>query len=231
MKIAVINGTEVRGCTYNIKEAFLDELREGNEIVEFYLPKDMPHFCIGCKNCFFVSEEKCPHAKFTMPIWKAIMDSDLLVFTSPVYALRASGQMKALLDHFCVHWMVHRPKDKMFTKKAVILTNAIGVFNSGAQNDMRTSISWLGVSDIRKFGIGLLEGVIWDELSEKRRDLITSKVKKLAKKYVTPYKSRKGIKVRILFMVTKSMHQKFAKTEDPISADNAYWLEQGWIKL
>ena len=59
MKTVVINGTEVRGCTYNIKEAFLQELREGNEIKEFYLPKDMPEFCCDCKICFFENEEKC----------------------------------------------------------------------------------------------------------------------------------------------------------------------------
>ncbi|WP_243108627.1 hypothetical protein [Clostridium rectalis] len=52
MKIAVINGTEIKGCTYNIKEKFLEILRDGNQIREFYLPKDLPHFCCGCKNCF-----------------------------------------------------------------------------------------------------------------------------------------------------------------------------------
>lgn len=44
MKITVINGTEIKGCTYNIKENFLEILRQGNEIREFYLPKDLPHF-------------------------------------------------------------------------------------------------------------------------------------------------------------------------------------------
>ena len=32
MRITVINGTEVKGCTYNIKELFLQDLRDGNEI-------------------------------------------------------------------------------------------------------------------------------------------------------------------------------------------------------
>ena len=148
MKIVVVNGTEIRGCTYHIKEAFLELLRQGNEICEFYLPKDLPHFCCGCKTCFFKSEKDCPHAEYVLPIWNALLSAELLVFTSPVYALRTTGQMKALLDHLCVHWMVHRPDDSMFTKKAVILTNAIGILNSGAQKEIATSLSWLGVSDI-----------------------------------------------------------------------------------
>jgi len=231
MKIAVINGTEIRGCTYNIKEIFLSDLREGNEVTEFYLPKDLPHFCCGCKTCFFKSERECPHAQYVLPLWETMLDADLLVFPSPVYALRTTAQMKSLLDHLCVHWMVHRPDEKMFGKRAVILTNAIGVFNSGAQKDIATSLTWLGVSDIKKSGIGLLEGVIWNELSEKRRRVVSGKIKKLAAKSNVTRPARKGIKVRLLFAVTKMMHQSIGKKERPLSADNQYWKEKGWIRI
>lgn len=231
MKILVINGTEVKGCSYHIKESFLENLRQGNEIVEFYLPKDLPQFCCGCKNCFFKSEELCPHAKYVMPIWNAMLDSDLLVFNSPVYALRATAQMKCLLDHLCVHWMVHRPDKKMFNKKAVILTNAIGIFNGSAQKDIATSLMWLGVSDIKKLGIGLLEGVYWDELSEKRKNIIISKTHNLADRYKNNYEVHKGLKVGFLFFLMRKMHQAIAKNEKVLSADNQHWLGKGWIKI
>ena len=231
MRITVINGTEVKGCTYNIKEIFLEDLRDGNEITEYYLPKDLPYFCCGCKTCFFKSETQCPHAQNVMPIWNSMLAADLLVFASPVYALRATAQMKSLLDHLCVHWMVHRPDEKMFSKKAVILTNAIGIFNSGAQKDMATTLTWLGVSKIKKFGIGLLEGVIWDELSEKRRSIIIEKVKKAAMNSNCAHPARKGIKVKLLFFATKMMHQNIGKKENPLSADNQYWKEKGWIHI
>ncbi|MGI6176740.1 MAG: flavodoxin family protein [Christensenellales bacterium] len=230
MKITVINGTEVKGCTYHIKESFLDVLRSGNDITEFYLPKDLPHFCCGCKTCFLKSEQLCPHAQFVMPIWNAMLDSDLIVFASPVYALRVPGQIKSLLDHLCVHWMVHRPDERMFEKKAVILTNAIGVFNGGTQSDVATSLKWLGVSDVKKLGVGLLEGVIWNELSDKRRGIIISKVQRLAKRYKKEYQAHKGIKVGLLFAITKKMHQAVLKKEDTPSADNQHWLDKGWIK-
>ena len=229
MKITVINGTEVKGCTYNIKEIFMEGLRDGNEVTEFYLPKNLPFFCCGCKTCFFKSETECPHAQYVMPIWDSILASDLLVFASPVYALRTTAQMKSLLDHLCVHWMVHRPDEKMFSKKAVILTNAIGVFNGGAQKDIATSLRWLGITKIRKLGIGLLEGVIWNELSEKRRSVITKKFNKLAEKNNNTRPARRGMKVRFLFTVTKMMHQSIGKKESPLSADNQYWKNKGWI--
>jgi len=230
MKITVINGTEIKGCTYHIKEIFLEVLRNHNDIVEFYLPKDLPHFCCGCKTCFFKSEQKCPHAEYVMPIWTSMLDSDLLIFTSPVYALRTTAQMKSLLDHLCVHWMVHRPDEKMFNKQAVILTNAIGVFNGGAQKDIATSLMWLGVSNIKKMGIGLMEGVVWSELSDKRRNSIIRKTKQLAKKYKNARTVHKGIKVTLLFTITRMMHQGFAKKEITLSADNQYCVDKGWIK-
>lgn len=220
-----------QGLHLSIKETFLEDLRNSNEVTEFYLPKDLPYFCCGCKNCFFKSEENCPHASYVMPIWKAMLDADLLVFASPVYALRTTGQMKSLLDHLCVHWMVHRPDERMFHKKAVILTNAIGVINGGAQKDISTSLSWLGITDIKKLGFGLIEGVIWDKLSNNRRNRIINKTKKLAKRYKKSYNAHKGIKVSIKFAITKFMHQAVAKNETTLSADNKYWADKGWIKM
>ena len=208
----------------------MDVLRDGNEIKEFYLPKDCPHFCRGCKTCFLKDERLCAHAEYVMPIWNAMLGSDLLVFASPVYALRTTAQMKALLDHLCVHWMVHRPDEKMFTKKSVILTNAIGVFNGGAQRDIATSLMWLGISDIKKMGVGLMEGVFWDELSYKRQGIIVRKTEKLAKRYKDAYTARKGIKVSLLFFVLKKMHRIFTKKEETLSADNQYWVDKGWVR-
>lgn len=39
MKITVVTGTEQKGCTYRIKETFLDALGPGHDITEFYLPR------------------------------------------------------------------------------------------------------------------------------------------------------------------------------------------------
>ena len=230
VKIVVINGTEHKGCTYQIKEAFLSVLRAGNEIIEFYLPKDLPHFCTGCKTCFFKDENLCPHAEYTMPIWKAILQADLLIFAAPVYALRTPAQMKALLDHFCCHWMVHRPDQAMFIKRAVILTNSIGASNRSAQKDLATSLQWMGVSDVSSLGFGLMEGVVWDELSDKRRNKIKAKTANLAKKYATYQPGRKGLKVRVLFFISKLLHQAVLKKEEIPSADNQHWIKNGWIK-
>ena len=226
MKITVITGTEVKGCTYHIKEAFLEVLREGSSLTEFVLPRDLPHFCTGCKTCFVKGEELCPHAACVQPIWDAILAADLIVLASPVYALRAPGQMKALLP-LC-------PLDGApagCSGKGSDLTNAIGPVQRQAQKDMATSLLWLGVSDVKKLGIALVEDAFWTKLSPQKRQAIHSKVQKLAARYKANTPARQGIKVKALFALNRLMHQNTARKENPLSADNQYWLERGWIKL
>lgn len=230
MKIVVINGTEIKGCTYRMKELFLDSLRKDNDITEFYLPKDLPEFCSGCKICFLKSEELCPHSRYTMSIWNAMLDADLLVFAYPVYALRTPGQMKSLLDHLCCHWMVHRPDRRMFNKRAVILTQSIGAPNRAAQKDVFTSLTWLCISDIKKFGFGTMGAVKWDHIQDKRREKIEDKLRKLADSYTSPKSLRTNIKVKTLFFISKMMHKSLLKNEDIPSADNQHWIDNGWIK-
>jgi multimeric flavodoxin WrbA len=230
-KAVIITGTEVKGCTYRIKEAFLEGLGGAFEVTEFTLPKDMPHFCCGCKICFFDSESRCPHADSVMPIWNALLEADLMVFAAPVYVMRVPGQVKALLDHFGCHWMVHRPDERMFSKRAAILTQSVGAPNGGAQNDIAVSLAWMGVSSIKRLGFGLMEGVIWDELSDKRRDRIVKKTERFAKRFLNLKPAGKSLKTRLLFFVTKQIHKSIQKKEDTPGADNRYWIEQGWLKV
>ncbi|BBF44896.1 iron-sulfur flavoprotein [Lachnospiraceae bacterium KM106-2] len=229
MKIVVINGTEIKGCTYNIKEIFLEQLREKNEVTEFYLPKDCPYFCCGCKNCFLKGEEHCPHADHTIPIWNAMMDADLLVFAYPVYALRTTGQIKALLDHYCCHWMVHRPEKQMFKKRAVILTQSAGAPNGAAQKEVATSLNWWGISDVKKLGFQLMSSIIWDEIPQKKRERMEGKIRKMARKYEKPRVGKRSLKIKLFFGAARFLHQNGVKSAKTISLDDQHWLSNGWI--
>ena len=229
MKITVINGTPQKGITYHMKQMFLDYLKDGNEITEFY-PADIPPFCVGCKTCFFHGEQLCPHAAKTMPIWNAMLESDLLVFAYPVYALRAPASIKSLLDHLCVHWMVHRPDEWMFSKTAVILTNSVGAPNGSAQKDVRTSLSWMGVSAVYTCGAGMMGDVIWEKISDKHVEMLERKTRRLYEK-VRNLKPRRNMKLRerAEFFACKKMHRMVLKSEETPSLDNQHYIDHGWI--
>lgn len=230
MKITVISGTPQKGITYHMKDMFLSHLRDGNDITEFY-PEDMPPFCVGCKTCFLHGEQLCPHVSKTTPIWDAMLNSDLLVFAYPVYALRAPASIKSLLDHLCVHWMVHRPDEKMFSKTAVILTNSVGAPNGSAQKDVKTSLSWMGVSSVFTCGAGMMGDVMWDKISDEHKRMLERKTDKLYKKIrnIKP-RGHMELRERAKFFVCKQLHKMVLKGEKVPSLDNQYFINHGWVK-
>ncbi len=233
IKCVVINGTEVKGVTYNIKQLFLNELKP-DELVEFYLPKDAPDYCIGCKNCFFISEHKCPHANNVQAIWNAMKQADLIVFAYPVYALRAPGQIKSLIDNLAYNFSLHRPEPSMFNKSAVIITQSIGAPNGAAQKDVKTSLTWWGIPYVKTIGFGLMEGIVWDELSTKRKQKIEQKIKTFAKNLKPIVPRKKSFKTKLFFFLGKSLQQftlKNLKPNQQPSNDTQYWLDKGWIKV
>lgn len=231
MKITVINGTEKYGITYRLKEIFLSAFKEKANITEYYLPKDCPHFCIGCTNCFLKGEQTCKDADKVQSIGKSLLEADLIVMTSPAYVFHTTGAMKALLDHFAYHWMPHRPAPEMFTKRAVIITQCLGAGAKSAAKDIKHSLSWWGISEIKIFTGALMSDIVWDKLSEKKQAELTQKVKKLSEKftcinYQKPARTNLMTKIKFLFcrMMQKSLHKN-----DPEYLDGKYWAKQGWL--
>ncbi len=231
MKITVINGTEVHGITYKLKEIFLEQFGQAAEVTEFYLPKDCPNFCAGCKVCFLKDEHLCKDAEYIQKIEKAMLSADLLVFTSPAYVFHTTGAMKAMLDHFGYRWMPHRPAKEMFFKRAIIITQCLGSGDKSAARDIKDSLSWWGVSDIRIHKFKLFSDVVWDRIPEKRRTAMAEKLKKAAEKllaidYSKPPRTKLSVKVK--FFAVRKIQSSLGK-ENPEYTDFKYWKSNGWL--
>ena len=231
MKITVINGTEKHGVTYRLKEIFLDELRDRSEITEFYLPRDCPGFCIGCTACFRTYEDKCKDAEYTQKIEKALLEADLLVFTSPAYVFHTTGAMKAMLDHFGYRWMPHRPAKEMFGKRAVIITQCLGAGGRSAAKDIKDSLSWWGVSDIKVISFKLFSDINWDKIPGKKKDKMTSKLINSAgkiRRIDLSKPARTGFSTKLKFGAVRMMQSALGKA-DPEYTDFKYWKNNGWL--
>ena len=231
MKITVINGTEKRGVTYNLKEIFLGELRDRAEITEFYLPKDCPGFCIGCTSCFRTYESKCKDAEYIQKIEKALLAADLFVFTSPAYVFHTTGAMKAMLDHFGYRWMPHRPAKEMFGKRAVIITQCLGAGGRSTAKDIKDSLSWWGISNIRVCSFKLMSDIQWDKIAEKKKRKMTDKLVKTAGKikrmdFTRPARTKLITKCK--FYAVRMM-QTGLGNDDPEYTDFKYWKANGWL--
>jgi multimeric flavodoxin WrbA len=231
MKITVINGTEKKGVTYRLKETFLEQFRGDSEITEFYLPKDGPGFCTGCTACFRNNQNLCKDAEKVQRIEKALLEADLLVFTSPAYVFHCTGAMKAMLDHFGYRWMPHRPAKEMFGKRAVIITQCLGAGGSSTAKDIADSLSWWGVSYIKKRSFKLMSEIEWDKIADKKRNEMTSKLTSLARKMKVIDYSRPahtGLMVKLKFMAVRMLQTGLGK-DNPEYTDFKYWKANGWI--
>ena len=231
MKITVINGTEKHGVTWRLKEIFLERFREKAEITEFYLPEDCPCFCMGCAGCIFKGEHICKDFSYIRKIAEPLLESDLIVMTSPAYVMHATGAMKALLDHFAYLWMPHRPAPEMFSKRAVIITQCLGAGARSAAADIKHSLSLWGISQITVFTGKLMSDIVWEKLAGKKRAELTGRMNRLSKKLAAEdFGKTPGVsavtKIKFLFcrMMQKSLHEN-----DPEYTDGKYWAQQGWL--
>ena len=231
MKITVINGTEKHGVTYNLKEVFLEPFKEKAEITEFYLPKDCPNFCAGCGQCFLKGQNLCKDAEYVSKIEKALLEADLLVFTSPAYVFHATGAMKAMLDHFGYRWMPHRPAKEMFGKRAVIITQCLGSGDKSTAMDIKHSLSWWGVSDVRICRFKLMSEINWARIPQKKKDQMSAKLKKTSSKLLSTDFSRPArtcLPVKMRFYAVRMLQTSLGK-QDPEYTDYKYWKSNGWI--
>lgn len=231
MKITVINGTEKKGVTYKLKEVFLESLRDKAEIKEFYLPKDGPGFCIGCTRCFLNGQDLCKDAVVVQQLEKAMLEADLLVFTSPAYVFHTTGAMKAMLDHFGYRWMPHRPAKEMFGKRAVIITQCLGAGGGSAAKDIKDSLSWWGVTCIRVCSFKLMSDISWDKIPAKKKEDMAAKLKGCASwagkiDYTRP--AHTGIATKAKFYAVRMLQKDLGK-QDPEYKDYKYWKSQGWL--
>lgn len=226
MKVVIIHGQNHKGSTYHVGRLFVEKLATEEEITEFFLPKDLNHFCVGCYKCL-EAEEKCPFYAEKKIIMDAIEEAELLVFTTPTYCMRVSAPMKSFIDLTFINWMPHRPKKSMFQKKAVVISTAAGAGMRSAMKDIKTCLGYWGVSYIKTLGFAV-QATTWDEVSVKCKQKIENKTRKLANK-VCKAKVSVSIKTRLIFMLMKLSGNNPDKLNTPMKTDYLHWKNQGWF--
>ena len=226
MKVAVINGQNHKGSTYKIGRMLALELTTEESITEFFLPRDLPHFCSGCNQCFMKDENLCPHQEYVTPITKILDQADVMIFTTPVYVYHCTGSMKAFLDHYAYRWMLHRPNGEMFKKQAVCISTAAGAGMKTACKDIKDSMFFWGVGKTYTYGVAL-RATSLQEVTPKMSGEIDRNIKKLAMKI----KHNKGhvhadMKTKGFFKIARMLNAK----EGWNPTDVAYWERMGWNK-
>ena len=224
MRIVLIHGQNHKGSSYHIGKMIADTISGKKEVSEFFLPRDLNHFCLGCYQCI-ENDENCPFYSEKAVIMKAVEAADLLIFTTPTYCLRASAPMKSFMDLTFTYWMSHRPRKSMFSKKAVVVSTAAGSGAKSATKDVATALFYWGVPYIKSYGIAV-QAMNWDMVRAKNKEKIQKDVARLAKKLSNGKKPYVGIKTRFIFKMMGLM-QSAGFGSSPIEKE--YWEKNGWL--
>ena len=224
MKIVMLNGQNHKGSTYNIGRLIANRIEGEKEITEFFFPRDLNHFCMGCYNCI-ENQSACPFYEEKKKIVDAIDEADLLIVTTPTYCMHMSAPLKSFFDLTFDLWMPHRPMKSMFTKKAVIVSTAAGTGVKSAMKDVEDCLFYLGVPYIIKYGLPV-QASSWQEVSRKLKAKIDKDTASIARKLSKGGKPSIGIKTRFMFNMM-GMMQKKGWNSSPV--ETKYWKDNGWL--
>ena len=224
MKIVMIHGQNHKGSTWNIANLLLQKLPGEKEVKEYFLPRDLNHFCSGCYACL-EARERCPYWREKEPMLHQMREADLLIPTSPNYCMMPSAPMKAFLDLFFTNWMSHKPLREMFSKRAVVISSAAGAGAKKAAKLIGNNLANWGIPEIHLYA-AVVNAMNWDMVPSGKKARMEKDMDKLARQLSRRGKVTVGMKTRILFWFYGGM-QKAGWGASP--TEKQYWIENGWL--
>ncbi|HEX2938424.1 MAG TPA: flavodoxin family protein [Ruminiclostridium sp.] len=230
MKTVVIYGTMHKGSTYHCTQLLLERLSAEQDmpVKEFFLPRDMPHFCNSCFSCFNNGESTCPHYESMRPIVAALDEADLIILSSPCYVLDVSGQMKAFLDHLGYRWMPHRPNASMFRKVGIVISTAAGSGTSATNKTMKRSLTFWGVKRIFSFGANVRASK-WEEIKPELQQKIKNRIQNLSSKVLNTSRKIEKLRPRLFTVIIFNLMKSTMKEEHWNKTDCRHWKSSGWL--
>jgi len=136
MKVLAVLGSPRRNKnTAKLLNNYLDELQmnhEEAEITQIFVGDGSISPCMGCSSCKTSSEKKCVIDDDMHKYYPTILESDIIIFATPVYWFNMTTQLKSFIDRFYAF-----DYSKLANKKKVVLLTTFGaadIESSGAIN-------------------------------------------------------------------------------------------------
>ena len=162
MKLCVLFGSpRLNGNTAELLKPFMEELnRNGVEFSYITLSDKLIYPCKGCYACQHVEDKYgCVHQDDVEDIMNKIIESDCIVFATPIYSWFCTAPMKALLDrHFGLNKFYGSVNGSLWEGKycAIIATHGYdveygtGPFETGIKHLCEHShLNYLGMYSVR----------------------------------------------------------------------------------
>ena len=122
MKVTVITGSaHKKGTSALLADKFIEGAKEaGHEVFRFDAAFENVKPCLGCEYCSSHNSE-CVHKDSMNTLGDKLIETDLVVFVTPLYYYTMSAQIKAVIDRF------HAKNAKITgNKKAMLFATSYG---------------------------------------------------------------------------------------------------------
>jgi len=227
MKVAVFHGSPRKGNTFHATRIFMDELSACGDVyfTEFFLPKDLPEFCIGCQLCLSGAFDKCPNAQYVVPILDAISAADALLFATPHYgACSMTGAIKNLFDHIDFLILPVSPRAEMFDKKAFVITTGTG--SAAALRPITKVLKHWGINRVYSLGIRMYT-TKWDKMKQAKREKYEKALRQSAHRFYSAKKKPVYLSTVFFFHASKFVLKRYVG-----EGNHPYekWKEKGYFK-
>ncbi len=126
MKIAVLNGSPRMENTAAMVEAFCEGAKAaGHEVEVLHVGRMKINGCLGCEYCHGKGEGKCIQKDDMEKVMPAYLESDMVVFASPIYYFTMTAQLQAAIQRvYCIG------KPAKAKKAALLLSSASGAYDA-----------------------------------------------------------------------------------------------------
>ncbi len=104
MKITILNGNMAPGNTLfsEYLEALKTNLRQHHEVECFDLDRMNLQYCTGCWSCWWKTPGRCARHDDAEPIFRSVINTDFLLFASPLMAGFTSSALKKITDRLII---------------------------------------------------------------------------------------------------------------------------------
>ena len=126
MKIAIFNGSPRKENTAAMIDAFCEGAEgAGHQTEVFHVGKMKIAGCLACEYCHGKGEGKCIQKDDLEKIMPAYLESDMIVFASPIYYMAPTAQLQSAWQRvYCIG------KPQKATKAALLLSSGSGSYDA-----------------------------------------------------------------------------------------------------
>ena len=143
MKITILNGSPRKENTAAMAEAFAEGAKAaGHEVEILHVGRMKIAGCLGCEYCHTKGEGKCIQKDDMEKVLPAYLESDMLVFATPIYYFGMTAQLAAAIQRvYCIG------KPAKAKKAAMLISSGSPDTGKAAIESYQAMLSFLGIED------------------------------------------------------------------------------------